>query len=85
MVLLVKKNGIRRRCILYLLFRLLLRSECLFRVGRRLSYVSAVAVVVAAVLTQRWLRRPAHGACRLAQPIAEAVALTSCLCARRLT
>ena len=37
--------------------------------------VRAVAVVVAAMLTQRWRLRPAHGACRFAQPVAEAVAL----------
>ena len=44
----------------------------------------AVAVVVAAMLTQRWRLRPAHGACRLAQPLAEALALTSRGRARRL-
>ena len=47
-----------------------------FRVGRRLTDVSAGAGVVAAMLTQRWRLRPAHGASRLAQPLAEAVALT---------
>ena len=36
----------------------------------------AVAVVAAAMLTQRWRLRPAHGASRFAQPLAEAVALT---------
>ena len=53
-------------------------------VGRRLSDVTAVAVVAAAMLTQRWRLRPAHGASRPAQPLAEAVALTRRGCARRL-
>ena len=44
----------------------------------------AVAFVVAAMLTQRWRLRLAHGACRLAQPVAEALAPTSCGRARRL-
>ena len=44
----------------------------------------AVAVVVAAMLTQRWRLRPAHGASRFAQPLAEALAPTRRGCACRL-
>ena len=53
-----------------------------FRVGRRLTDVRAVAVVVAAMLTQRWRRSPAHGASRLPQPLAEALVLMRRGCAR---
>ena len=55
-----------------------------FRVGAFDRASSSVAVVVATMLTQRWRLRPAHGACRLAQPVAEALAPTSCGRARRL-
>ena len=44
----------------------------------------AVAVVAAAMLTQRWRLRPAHGASRPAEPLAAAVALPRRGCARRL-
>ena len=55
-----------------------------FRVGAFDRASSSVAVVVATMLTQRWRLRPAHGASRPAQPLAEAVALTRRGCARRL-